>query len=358
MTRFLAQARAIQAARGGAFSPLIELTLARIREFLREPEAVFWTFVFPLVMSVALAIAFPSGRASPVVVGVEPGPRAGVIRAALAAAGVEIRDVPRGDVLRALREGDVHLVVAPTAPPTYRFDPAREESRLARLVVDEALKRAAGRRDPWQAREEAVAIPGSRYVDWFIPGLVAMGIMSNGMWGVAFPIVQARMRKLLKRLIASPMRRSEYLAAQLLARLLGLAPEVAVPILFGVVVFGMPINGSLWAIAVVSLVGALTFAAIGLMLASRARTLEAISGLMNLSMLPMWVLSGVFFSASNFPAPMQPLIQALPLTALVDAMRAVVLDGATVAGVSGELALLAAWGVVPFAVALRVFRWR
>jgi ABC-type multidrug transport system permease subunit len=345
--------------RGGAYHPLVELTLARLREFVREPEALFWTFVFPIVMSIVLAIAFPSRGARPVPVGIAGGDGAAQVRQTLAnAPGITVREVPRGQEQRALREGEVHVIVVGTTPPTYVFDPARDESRTARLVVDDTLKKGAGRVDPWVAREQPMEVPGSRYVDWLIPGIVAMGIMSNSMWMVGFSAVQARLRKLLKRMVASPMRKSEFLLAQLLGRLLFLGPEVAVPLVFGALAFGMPINGTIAAIAVVTLTGTFTFGAIGLLLGSRARTLEAVSGLMNVAMLPMWLLSGVFFSASNFPGAVQPAIQALPLTALVDALRAVVLEGATVYGVRGELLLLAAWAAVPFAVALRIFRWR
>ena len=345
--------------RGGARHPVIEMTLARLREFIREPEALFWAFIFPIVMSVALAVAFPSGSGRPVIVGVEDTPRAAAVRAALAsAADVTIRSLTRGEEMRALREGEVHLVLVPTDPPTYRFDPARDESRVARLVVDDVLKRAAGRGEPWTAQEEPMAIAGSRYVDWLIPGIVGMGIMSTGMWGISFSIVQARMRKLLKRLLASPMRKREYLFAQMMARLIFLAPEVVVPLAFGALVLGMPVRGSWGAIAIVALAGALAFSALGLLTASRARTFEAISGILNLTMLPMWILSGVFFSAANFPDAVQPFIQALPLTALIDALRNVVLEGATLTAVSGELAILAAWAIVPFPLALQLFRWR
>jgi ABC-type multidrug transport system permease subunit len=345
--------------RGGARHPLVELTLARLREFVREPEALFWAFVFPIVMSVALAVAFPAGGARPVVVGIEDGPQASAARAALAATpGVTVRTVTREEELRAIREGEVHLVLVPTNPPTYRFDPAREESRVARLVVDDALKRAGGRTDPWSAREEVVAVAGSRYVDWLIPGIVGMGIMSTGLWGISFSIVQSRMRKLLKRLVASPMRRSEYLLAQMLARLMFLAPEVVVPLSFGALALGMPINGSWLSIAVVALIGSLAFASMALLMATRARTFEAISGMLNLVMLPMWILSGVFFSAANFPDAVQPVIQALPLTALIDALREVVLEGATLVDVRAELAILGLWTVIPFPIALKLFRWR
>lgn len=344
-----------RADRGGAHHPIIELTLTRVREFVREPEALFWTFVFPIVMALVMAMAFPSRGGQPVRAGVIAGAAAGGIKQALATApGLAVRDIAPGGEQRALREGLVDVVVLPTDPPTYRFDAARGESRTARLVVDDALKRAAGRTDPWTAREEAVAIPGSRYVDWLIPGLVGMGIMSNGMWGVAFSIVQARMRKLLKRMVASPMQKRDYL----LALLLSLGPEVAVPLGFGVLAFDMPVHGTVASIAVVAVLGSLAFGSFGLLLATRARTFEAVSGLMNLAMLPMWLLSGVFFSTANFPQAMQPWIRALPLTALVDSLRAVTLEGAAVTTLGAPLLVLAVWTVVPFALALRFFRWR
>ena len=345
--------------RGGALPPLVELTLARIREFVREPEALFWAFIFPILMSVALAIAFPGSGRGPAIVGIEPGPARDAVRSALAATpGVTTRDLAAADEAHALREGLVHLAVVPDVPPVYRFDPSREESRMARLLVDDALKRAAGRTDPWSAREEPRSVAGSRYVDWLIPGLVAMNIMGTSMWGLGFSIVQARMRNLLKRLMASPMKRHHYLLAQVLARLGFLAPEVIVPFAFGALALGMPIRGSVLTIATVCVIGAFAFGGVGLLAASRARTIEAISGIMNFSMLPMWILSGVFFSASNFPDVMQPFIQILPLTALNDALRAVTLEGATLPAVRNEILVLAGWTVVPSVLALWIFKWR
>lgn len=345
--------------RGGSWPPLIELALGRLREFAREPEAVFWAFIFPILMSVTMAVAFPGGGSKPAVIGIEPGPGAAAIRDALAGApGITVRDIPEGNEARALREGEVHLLIVPASPPTYRFDPARDESRIARLLVDDVLKKAAGRTDPWVAGEDPLQLPGSRYVDWLIPGIVGLSIMGTSMWGIGFAIVQARMRKLLKRLVASPMRKSEYLMAQVLGRLVLLAPEAGAPLIFGVLVLGMPVRGSLVAVSVVCLAGALAFGGIGLLLASRARTFEAISGLMNLSTVPMWVVSGVFFSSANFPQAMQPLIQALPLTALVNALRSIILEGAGLQGVMRELGVLAVWGGGSFMLALRIFRWR
>jgi len=343
--------------RGGAYPALVELTLARLREFIREPEALFWMFVFPIIMSIAMALAFPSKGTRPVRVGL--GPDAAALRQTLASdKDVAVRDVAPGNELHALREGEVDVIVVPGTPPTYRFDPTREESRSARLVVDDALKRAGGRADPWTAREDAVRIAGSRYVDWLIPGLVCLGIMQNSMWSIGFMTVQARLRKLLKRFAASPMKKREFLLAQVLARLLFLGPEVAVPLVFGVLAFGMPLNGSVATLAIVSLAGGLMFGAVGLLLGSRVKTFEAISGLMNLSSVPMWLLSGVFFSSSNFPAIAQPFIRVLPLTALVDAMRGVVLEGASLGAIRVELMIIAGWGIVCFSIALRIFKWR
>jgi ABC-2 type transport system permease protein len=339
--------------------PLAALTLARMREFWREPEAVFWTFGYPIIMSLALAFAFPSADTQPVLVGVAAGDASVAIREALGrTSNVTVKEVAAGDAQRMLREGEVHILVEPTDPPTYRFDAARAESRPARLVVDNVLKRAAGREDPFTAREDPVVVPGSRYIDWLIPGIIGTGLMANGMWGVGFSIVQVRMRKVLKRMSASPMRRHHFLGAQLLARLAILVPEVTVPIGFGVLAFGMPVNGSVPAIAVVILLGAMAFSAIGLLFATRARTFEGISGLMNIGMLPMWVFSGVFFSSSNFPDAIQPFVQSLPLTALNDALRAVILEGSSLQAIAGEIAILTAWLVIPFAVALKIFRWQ
>jgi ABC-2 type transport system permease protein len=345
--------------RGGAFPALIELTLARLREFVREPEAVFWVFAFPLLLALALGIAFRSKGETPVHVGVADGPHAAALVSVLArGGGLEVRLVPeeRQDV--ALRDGEVEILVVPGEPPTYRFDPTRAESRLARLAVDEVLQRSGGRKDLWTARDDRITVAGSRYIDWFLPGLIGLNIMGTSLWSVGYAIVQSRTRKLLKRLAATPMRRSHYLLAHMLARLVFLVLEVAPVLAFGRVVFGVPVRGSLVSLGAIAFVGAASFAGIGLLTACRARTVEAVSGWMNAVSVPMWVLSGVFFSSANFPAAMQPFIHALPLTALNDAMRAVMLDGKSILAVGGPLALLAAWGGVSFATALRVFRWQ
>ena len=187
--------------------------------------------------------------------------------------------------------------------------------------MDAALQRAAGRTDAFTPRQDAVRAVGSRYIDWLVPGLLGMNIMGTGMWSTSFAIVTARTRKLLKRLVATPMPRTAYLLSLLLSRLVFLAAEVVVLVAFAWAVFGVAVHGNLGALALVCLIGALAFGGIALLTASRAKTIEGVSGLLNLVMVPMWVFSGVFFASSNFPEVIQPFVQALPLTALNDALR-------------------------------------
>ena len=338
---------------------LAELTKMRWREFVREPEALFWVFAFPIVMTCALGIAFRAQAPQPVPIGVQSGEGAADLVRMLAGQGqVSAREVAPGEVERALRNGTVHLIVEPGQPPVYRFDPTRPETRLARLATDQALQAAMGRVDAFTPREDAAVPRGSRYIDWVLPGLIGMNIMGSSMWGLGFSIVMARVRKLLKRLVATPMRRGDYLAAHLVARLAFLVLEVAATAGFGVLVFGTPLNGSLPALFAICVLGALAFGGFGLLVASRARTIEAVSGWMNVVMMPMWLLSGVFFSSDNFPAAMQPFIRALPLTALNEALRANMIDGAALLASWPQLLVLAIWMGLGFGLALRVFRWQ
>jgi ABC-2 type transport system permease protein len=339
-------------------SPLWQLTLARLRLFFREPSTVFWAFAFPVLLTIALGIAFRNRPPDPVAAAIEAGPGAEEVRGALARGpAVAVVVLPREEARAALRVGRVSVVVVPGQRPELVFDPTRPESRLAHAVVDDLLERAAGRRDVVEPAERPVTEPGSRYVDFLIPGLVGMNIMSTGMWGIGYVIVEARSKKLLKRMVATPMRRSDFLLSFVLVRMLFVALEVPLLVGFGVVAFGIPLRGSVALLAAVAFVGALAFAGLGLLVASRARNTQTVGGLINLVMLPMFVLSGVFFPSARFPEALQPVIRALPLTALNDAMRGVMNEGAALAAVAPQVALLAGVAAATFALALRWFRW-
>jgi len=339
-------------------SSLLELTLARIRLFFREPSAVFWTFGFPIVLTIALGIAFRNRPPEPVSVAVRSGPGADAVAAALAGdPQIRVRVVAEADARAALRVGRVALVVVPGPPRTYAFDPTRPESRLARAVTDDALQRAAGRVDPVAVTEARVAEPGSRYVDFLVPGLIGVNIMSSGMWGVAFVIVETRQKKLLKRLVATPMRRGEFLLSFVFLRMMFLVLELPILLGFAYLAFHVAVRGSLALVVALALLGALAFSGLGLLVASRAKNTQTASGLINVVMMPMFILSGVFFSAANFPDAMQPAIRALPLTALNDSLRAVMNEGARAAAVAPQALLLAGVAAVTFGIALRIFRW-
>jgi len=333
-------------------NPLRELTLSRLRLFFREPGAVFWTFGFPLVLSVALGVAFRNRPPEPVSVGVES---AELQKALSAGRDLRVRlFADDDDALRALRTGKVGLVVQPGPPVTYLFDPARPESRLARALADAALHP----RGPPATIDKPVTEPGSRYIDFLIPGLIGMNVMSSGMWGIGYVVVEMRTRKLLKRLVATPMSRAQFLGSFVLMRALFLFLELPVLLGFGKLAFNVGVAGSLPLLVAVGLLGALAFAGIGLLVASRAQNTQTVAGLINAVMLPMFVASGVFFSTARFPDSVQPVLRLLPLTALNDALRAIMIDGAGLAQILGPVALLAFVATVSFTVALRLFRWR
>jgi ABC-2 type transport system permease protein len=346
--------------------PLPQVVLARLRTFYREPGAVFWVYGFPLLMVVVLGTAFRASPTERVTVDVQAGPDAEKVRDQLLhrsdekglVFAVQISDEESSR--RRLRTGktDVIVIVSPDGSYQYRLDKSRAESRLARTVVHEALQRSAGRKDvvPTLPDEEMLE-PGSRYIDFLVPGLLGMSLMGGGLWGVGFAIVDMRIRKLLKRFVATPMRRSDFLLGIMISRLVFMIPEVLVLLLFSRLFFGVVIAGPFTAILVLILVGAFAFAGMGLLVASRAKTLETASGLMNLTMLPMWLLSGIFFSPDRFPQAVQPIIKALPLTPLIDGLRAVMLEGASLGSQGINLISLLVWGGITFVLGIKWFRW-
>ncbi len=338
---------------------MFQLALARMREFYREPEAVFWVFGFPIVLAFALGLAFRKTGPGELQVGVAPGAGDSALAATLDSSPRLTATVLDSATARLrLRTGRIALLVVPGDPLVYRYDSTRTESGLARLEVDDVLQRARGRTDRLAVREDRVVAPGSRYIDFLIPGLLGMNLLGSGIWGVGFSVVQARQKKLLKRYMATPMRRSHYLLSFILSRLVFLMLEVAALIGFGWLLFSVAVRGSFVSLALITILGAFAFAGLGLLVASRARTIEGVSGLMNLVMLPMWILSGTFFSYSRFPDAMIPFVKALPLTALNDALRAVMIDGAGLATLGAPIAIVVAWGAVSFVIALQIFRWR
>lgn len=359
--------------------PLAELTIARIKEFVREPEVLFWTFVFPILLALGLGIAFRDRPPEKMRVAIINEKGAEKLLSMISKSPqLQAEIIEAKDAGPSLATGKADLVLSSTgnlgfgnavkqnatAPVSknpelyFSFDPTRPQSQLARMAAADALERGMGRKDLVTIADQKVTAQGSRYIDFLIPGLIAMNLMGSGMWGLGFAVVLARTRKLLKRLAATPMRRSHYLLSFMLSRLIFLFAEVAVLVGFGWAVFGVRVNGSVLSLGVISLFGAMTFAGMGLLIASRTNTVEAAGGWMNLVMMPQYLLSGAFFPYSRFPEITIPFIRALPLTALNDAMRAVMNYGNPLSSCWLELIVLTVWGVASFAIALKIFRWQ
>ncbi len=346
----------------GRWAGYYRLLEARMKELAREPEVIFWVFVFPLLLAFGLGVAFRNKPEDKIAVA--------VVNNAQAQRLVQLlQNSPEGKLIHAdvldeaaandkFRLGVYALVIVPKENGVeYRFDPARPESVQAHIQVDDAFQSAMGRKDIIPTNAVASSEPGARYIDFLIPGLLGMNLMNSGMWGIGFALVEMRQRKLLKRFVATPMRRPDFLMALTSSRLVLMIIELVLLLGFGILVFHMRVMGSWATILLLSTLGAVTFGALGLLTASRAQKIESVSGLINLVMMPMWIFSGVFFSYERFPAAVQPVIRALPLTALNDALRSTILEGTPLTHQGMRLLVLALWGGVSFVLALRWFRW-
>lgn len=347
----------------GRWSGYAEMSKARMRELFREPEILFWVFVFPILLALGLGIAFRNKPADVSRVVVIQGPQAqrvvDLINASPNAKSINAVVRDEAEARNAFRLAKYDLVIAPRPDGgiDYQYDPARPESNFARTLADDALQTGAGRKNPLPTGEKVLNEPGARYIDFLIPGLLGMNLMNAALWGIGFGLVDMRQRKLLKRFLATPLRRSDFLLVLATNRLFLTAIELAVLVGFGVLVFHMKVMGSWGTILLVTFFGAISFGGLGLLVASRAQKIESVSGLINLAMMPMWIFSGVFFSYDKFPDAIQPLIKILPLTALNDALRSTILEGASLAAQGPRMLILALWGGLSFVIALKIFRW-
>lgn len=342
-------------------SQLRQLWLSRLRAFVREPGVIFWVFGFPLAMSVVLGLAFreKGPERFPVVVVEGGAAAAGLGKALRASPLLAVTDAPLPVAEASLARAEALVLVrAGAARPELSYDPTRPGAEAAAALVRLSLLPPPAEGTPPTVDTVPVTTRGRRYIDFLIPGLLGVGLLGGGIWGVGYEIVSMRVKRLLKRFVATPMSRPAFLASFAIHRLTVAAAEATFLLLFAHLVFDVRLEGSLLDVVLLSLLGALSFSGLGLLVACRARNMETANGLMNLATLPMWLLSGVFFSATNFPGWMGPVVKALPLTALNDALRAVINDGASILSCGAELAVLAAWGLGSFLLALRLFRWQ
>lgn len=346
--------------------PLFQLTLARFREFYREPAAVFWVYGFPLLLAVALGVAFRDRPVEKITVDiVTDGPGGEAAAEAIAKKlnvdeRLKVNRNPDATAKNRLRTAKTGVVIRPISEEPkweYQLDPNRPECVLARNAVDNVLLRTEA---PNLAKPQDITTeePGGRYIDFLLPGLMGTNLMGGGLFGVGFVIVDLRVRKLLKRFLATPMRKEHFLLSLLISRLVFVLVEIAVLLLFARIAFDVTVHGSWLALAALVVTAGLSFGGLGLLIACRAKTIETVSGLMNAVMLPMYVVSGVFFPSDKFPDVVQPLIQLLPLTAAIDGMRAIINDGAGFGDIWRSFAVLGIWGIASLALAMKLFRWR
>ena len=351
--------------------PIWQLTLSRLREFLRQPAAVFWVYGFPIIMMLSLGMAFRENVSEDIRVDVV-GSQGSEVRSQESASSIstEVQKAlagdskfkvvmqPAEDWRKRLQAGKTDLVIEIAPDGQYQMwdEPHRTESRMARYAVQAALLSKQTSSPATEVKHLQQA--GSRYIDFLLPGMIGLGLMGGGLWGVGFVVVDMRVRKLLKRFLATPMRRSDFLLAIMFSRFFFTLADIAVLLVFGWLVFGTRVEGSYLDLTAAVVLGAAAFAGIGLFVASRAQTLETISGLMNLVMLPMWVFSGVFFSSERFPEVVQPIINVLPLTALNQLLRGIMLEGEGLLHFWRQLLILGGYAAITFAIALRIFRWR
>jgi len=343
---------------------LVELVRARVLIFVREPAVLFWVFMFPVILALALGTAFRDRPPEPPRVGIASDrPDAARLGALLeGSSALTLERLPAAELQGKLDKGAVDVIVELDAGPPetarYRYDPQRSEARLGQLVVDRELQRALGRRDAVPTLEATSMPKGARYIDFLLPGLIAMNLMGSALWGVGYGMVQERSKKLMRRFATTPLTRTEFIASYILSRLLFLAAEVAFLVGFGALVFDVDVQGSFASLLLVALVGVSSFTGLAVLCASRTASVEVVSGFINALTLPMWLLSGTFFSYERFPDFLHPIIQALPLTALNDALRAITNAGAGLVDVLPQLAILLGWGALAFIVGVRLFRWR
>jgi ABC-2 type transport system permease protein len=346
--------------------PIAAITIARLKEFIRRTESVFWVYLFPVLMVGVLGVAFRNPAAETYEIDIVDGPVAESIMSTIGSLPqIKPRIVSTDEARRRLRTGNTALVISSNSEALadenfeleFLLDPTRPGSSSARSVIDDHLQRELGRTDVFTSRDETFDEPGGRYVDFLVPGLLAMGLMGGGLWGVGFAIVDMRIRKLLKRFMATPMKRSHFLMGMMASRLVFMIPQIAILLLFSYLLFGVKVFGNPFSLMLVIFIGAIEFSVIGLLVAARAQTLETVSGLMNMVMLPMYTLCGIFFSYERFPEIVQPLIRLLPLTPLIDALRALMLDGDSIFTLGPELLVMSFWCVVPFGLAMVFFRW-
>lgn len=344
-------------------SRIAELTKGRWREFRREPSAFFFVLFMPILWMAILGFAFSSSAPERYGVGWLKSPErtitAGAALAALRAdPRLSVTEGTMDELLPYLKRGDLQLITAmPDAEAEYSFDPVNRVSGHARAYVDGVIQRAAGRRDPVVTQDQPMTITGTRYIDFLVPGLMALSIMTSSLFGTGMLIVSNRRENLLKRYLATPMRPVEYIISHLFGRSFILAMEVVTILFASFAMFRFQVAGSYLSLAVFAVLGAGSFTTLAILCGSRTANPATMNGMTNLISIPMMLVSGVWFSRANFPEWISEAARFLPLSALVDGLRRIALEGASLGSLTHEIAVLTAYLLAATIAASRTFKW-
>ncbi|MBC7530511.1 MAG: ABC transporter permease [Oligoflexus sp.] len=343
---------------------MVEQIKCRWREFRREPSAFFWVVFMPVIWMLALGFAFSKPHPETYGIGWHAPTKATPWTSSL-------HDVLQKDPQLKFREGDIEelrtrmkrgeiaLIVTSSKDQavSYTLDEKNPEAVRAEKYVDDAVQRFGGRQDTIQKDLQSIEVEGGRYVDFLIPGLLGLSIMTSSLFGVGMTIVSNRKENLLKRYLATPMRAYEYIVSHVCGRMMVLTAEFIAVMITGFVIFHFKVYGNFLSYIFFAVLGAAAFTSIALLCAARTRSIPMISGLTNLISLPMMMLSGVFFSKNNFPDWLITATAYLPLTALNDGLRRIALEGQPLHSLGFEIAVLSFYLFVPAIITQRLFKW-
>ena len=373
------------------FKQLWQLISALFLEIVREPGVLFWGILFPILMSLGLGLAFTkkadvirkvavininesltSGSENSVVAGflqknceknVSGKPDTWQWK-------YTIRDEKLGnsvflfykmkwdEAVKFLKRGTINvLLLGINDSVEYHFDPMNPDAQLTYLKLSSIVGKGAVQAVQSNTEIKPLTVTGTRYIDFLVPGLITMGVMMSSMWGISYGIIEKRSKKLLRRLVATPMKKSHFLIALITVRITMNFIESLVLILFALFAFKMTIQGSISALILMFLAGNIAFAGIAVFVSSHTSNTEVGNGLINFVVFPLMILSGIFFSYQNFPEWSLPVIKNLPLTMLTDGIRSIFNEGAGYHDVALPILILLTVGILFFSVGLKIFKW-
>jgi ABC-2 type transport system permease protein len=360
---------------------LFQLILAQFKETIREPAVLFWGIIFPILMSLGLGVAFTNksdvihnlaivGPVPPMLdsllfehgqsakKGIETIQKITMPNSKIGNSIFIFHKMAWNEAMVQLKRGQVNVIIQmENGDIKYNFDPSNPEAQLSYFKLSNLINNHDLLNPESQRNIEPLTVKGTRYIDFLVPGLIALGVISSSMWGISYNIIERRSKKLLRRMVATPMKKSNFLISMMAVRLMMNLLEASLLIFFTWLTFGITIQGNIPALFTVFIAGNIAFAGIAVFVSSNTSKTEVGNGLINVVTMPMMVLSGIFFSYHNFPEWSISFIQKLPLTMMADGMRSIFNEGAGWTEIALPTSIMFLTGVVFFTAGLKIFKW-